>query len=170
MSVVVIGLGNTDRADDAVGTLVVRRLRGRLPPEVPLVEWRADPTGILNLDAWRDAMLAIIVDATSSGARPGTLHRIEVGRDTVPRELGSASTHALGLADTLALASAVDRLPPRVVIVGIEAGRFATGGPPDPAVRSAVEHAADLIIEEVRHGGPTTRARTAPGVHGPGRR
>ena len=56
-----------------------------------------------------------------------------------------ASTHLIGLADALELARALGRLPPRVVVYGIEGHRFGVGDPVSPAVAAAV----DRVVAEL---------------------
>ena len=43
----VVGIGNPDRGDDAVGRLVARALRGRVPADVRVVEQDGEATALL---------------------------------------------------------------------------------------------------------------------------
>jgi len=54
-------------------------------------------------------------------------------------------THAFGLGAVVELARALQRLPDRLVLVGVEAESFDHGAPLSPAVRSAVDAAADQV-------------------------
>jgi hydrogenase maturation protease len=166
MTSLVVGLGNPDRGDDAVGLLTVRRLEGRLPPGVDALEWPGDPTRLLDLEAWCAAECVVVVDATLSGATPGTVRRLDPAAVEPGSEVGFPSTHALGLAETLGLAALLDRLPQRVVIIGIEAGDLSFGGRPGPQVRAGVELAAALALEEVHCGGSQPSDRAASGLRG----
>ena len=105
----VIGVGNRWRTDDAVGLDVVGRLRGTLPDEVELMEREGEPTSLI--DAWEGADAVWVVDAVSSGAKAGTLHRLDAGERELPAELFRASTHHFGLAEAVELARAVGSLP-----------------------------------------------------------
>jgi hydrogenase maturation protease len=135
--VVVIGVGNAARGDDAAGLVVARRLGGR--------EHEGDPLALL--DAWEGAATAVVIDAVSSGAAPGTVHRFEVGDAALPARLrSSTSTHAVGLAEAIELARALDRLPPRLIVYGIEGERFTAGADLSPAVAAAVELVAAAVI------------------------
>jgi hydrogenase maturation protease len=135
--VLVIGVGSAARGDDAAGLLVARRLGGR--------EHEGDPLALL--DAWEDAATAVVIDAVSSGAAPGTVHRFEAGDAALPARLrSSTSTHAVGLAEAIELARALDRLPPRLIVYGIEGERFTTGADLSPAVAAAVEVVAAAVI------------------------
>ena len=147
MTLKVIGVGNRWRSDDAAGLEVVDRLRDTLPGDVELLEREGEPTSLI--DAWADADAAWVVDAVSSGAPAGTLHRLDAGEHELPAELFRTSTHHFGLAEAVELARAVGSLPPRLVVFGIEAGRLGLGQGLTPDVSEAAGHAAVAIREEV---------------------
>ena len=90
-----------------------------------------------------------LVDAVSSGAPPGTVHRIDAGGRALPADLFRASTHHLGLADAVELARALGRLPARVVFYGIEGESFDAGQGLTTDVAGAVECVAQTVQEEV---------------------
>ncbi len=89
-------LGSRYRGDDAVGPLVADRLRS---VGATLLDCDDEPTRLL--DAWAGLDLVVIVDAVSSGAAAGTVHRVEAGAGPLPRDLGLASTHAFSVPDAL---------------------------------------------------------------------
>ena len=137
----VVGIGHEDRGDDAAGPLTARLLARAwgdlLPPHVAVRAWRGDPLGLI--DAWSGIERLVLVDAVVSGAAPGTCRRYGVD---APFATGAGpSTHGVGLADALALARNLGRLPPAVEVWGIEAADFTAGARPSAAVASA---AADL--------------------------
>ncbi len=142
----VIGVGNPWRSDDAAGLVVARRLQGTLPGATVL-EREGEPAALI--DAWEGAESLWLVDAVSSDADPGTVHRLDVTGRALPAELFRASTHHLGLADAVELARTLGRLPARVVFFGIEGKRFDAGTGLSPAVEAAVERVAAAIREEV---------------------
>ena len=104
-----------------------------------------DPFDLLGL--WDDADLAIVIDAVSSEAAPGTIHIVELDpalRDPTRggRSSSTNSTHGIGLAGVYRLAQAVGRAPAKVVVVGIEGSDFGQGVGLSPAVQEGVAHAA----------------------------
>jgi hydrogenase maturation protease len=130
---VVIGVGNAARGDDAAGLIAARRLGG--------LEHECDPVALL--DMWRDADVAVVIDAVSSGAEPGTVHRFDATSAPLPARLrGSTSSHALGLAEAIELGRTLGRLPGRLIVYGIEGERFEAGTELTPAVAAAVEAVA----------------------------
>lgn len=152
MSALVVGLGRSDRGDDAVGLVVARRLaplsRSGSLGDTRVVETE-DPAGLLDL--WPGHELVVVVDAVRSGAPPGTLHRLDTGAPhpalapSAWRATGRGGTHALGLAAVLELARALHRLPARLVLVGVEAAGFDHGAELSQAVSSAVGPAVAVI-------------------------
>ncbi len=145
----VVGLGNRMRGDDGAG-LEVARVVGERAPQVRAVEHEREPSDLIEL--WADAGLAIVVDAVR-GEEAGAIHRVEVGSEELgPRSSAGASSHALGLGEVIELARALDRLPARLVLFGIEGGRFETGTDLSPAVRRAAAEAAELVLAEIGRG------------------
>lgn len=143
----VVCIGNPWRCDDAVGLEVARHLQGTLPPGVELLEREGEPTALI--DAWDGASTLWLVDAVSSGAAPGTLHRLDASERELPTELFRASTHHVGIAEAVELARALGRLPARTVVYGIEGGSFEVGDELTPAVAAVVAQVADAIRAEV---------------------
>jgi hydrogenase maturation protease len=143
----VVGVGNSWRRDDAAGLAVARRLAGTLPDQVEVLEREGEPTALI--EAWDDAEAVWLVDAVSSGAPAGTLHRVDASRNALPSELFRTSTHHVGLAEAVELARALDRLPPRLVVYGVEGERFDVGDGLTPEVAAAADRAADAVRKEV---------------------
>ena len=146
-AIAVIGVGNALRGDDGAGPAVLGRLRAECPAGVELCESDGEVTGLLDALSGRRA--AIVVDAVCSGAEAGTVH---CWRDDAPAlAVLRSSTHALGVADALALAEALQRRPHRVTVVAIEARHFAPGEPLSPPVAQAVDPAAAVVRRELAH-------------------
>ena len=134
----VIGIGNPDRGDDSAGVMVVRKVRGGR-----VMEW-ADCAVLMDL--WDSADDVIVVDAMRSGLPPGTVRRFDAGTERLPAG-AFTSTHAMGVADAVELARAMDRLPSRLTVFGIEAADVTLGAAPSEAVVAAVDRLADEINE-----------------------
>jgi hydrogenase maturation protease len=141
--VLVVGIGQRDRGDDAVGPAVVEKAAGQLPGEIT-VACQEDPTALLDL--LPGATLVVVADAIRSGQPPGTVQVLHAHDDALGAETGPASTHTLGLAEAIELARALDRLPDHLVIVGVEATQFRLGAPLSPPVAAAVDQAAQTIV------------------------
>ena len=145
MRTVVLGVGNAFRGDDAVGLAVAERVRA-LAPELEVVVCEQEP--IQLLDAWEGADLALLVDAVSSGAEPGTVHRLDATVEPVPATVFRGSTHAFGVAEVVELGRALGRLPDRLLVFGIEGAAFNAGDELTAAVAAAVEPLVAELLEE----------------------
>jgi hydrogenase maturation protease len=115
------------------------------------------------IEACEGAAEVWIVDAVSSGAPAGALHRFEAGERPLPSALFRVSTHRLGLAEALELARTLGRLPPRVVVHGIEGARFAPGLPLSAEVADAAERLTQTLVAEIeqREQRDATNVRTS---------
>ncbi len=156
----VIGVGNRYGGDDRAGLAAADRLGEAAGAPVALLDNIAGGTDLI--DVWADADTVILIDAARSGGAAGTIHRLEVRADDparqVVRVLGAGrtlggSTHGLGVAEAVALARTLGRLPRRLVIVGIEGARFDAGEALSPAVEQALDEAVRLGLEEIARGG-----------------
>ena len=84
MPLLVIGVGNDFRGDDAAGLLAARRLRACRG--VRAVEHTKD--GLSLMEHWRPADHVFVVDALSSGHAPGTIFRFEATEGPIPGDVG----------------------------------------------------------------------------------
>lgn len=139
---IVIGVGNRDRGDDAVGPLVVDRLGSTLP----CFESNGDPSALISLFD-RDSEV-IIVDAMVTGGAPGSISSAGLAEagGTASELSGHGSTHGFGVLEALELARALGALPPRVTLVGVEASSFEPGSGLSPELEPAIERTVDLIL------------------------
>jgi len=150
--ILVIGVGNEYRSDDAAGLVVARRLRQLPLGNVTVIEASGEGTDLM--ESWNGADTVIIVDAASSGAKPGTIHRIDVRAQRIPTGLLRYSTHAFSVGEAVELARAMDRLPPRMVVYGIEGERFDEGTVLSRAVQGSVDTVVDLVLGQLRTAAP----------------
>jgi len=145
--VVVIGLGNPFRRDDGLGHAAAAAVADRLPATTVVL---LDGEATRLVDAWAGKRLAVVIDAVSTGDPPGTLHRIEVGVDTLPDPPAGRSTHGAGLATAVALGRALGRNPELLVVYGVEPGDFSDGRGLGPSVRNALAQLVERIVTEVQ--------------------
>jgi len=145
MSLLVIGAGNDLRRDDGVGLAIARRLHAA---GLAVREARGDLSALSDL--WAGSERVIVVDAVRSGAPPGTVHRFDAVAAPLPAVFSQASSHAIGVAEAVELARALDRLPVSLVVYGIEGADFSAGEGLSPVVALAVENATQRISAEIR--------------------
>lgn len=150
----VVGLGNGHRGDDAAGLRVAELVRARAP-NLRVLAIEGDPSVLI--EAWAGVGLTIVIDAIE-GAHPGRVHRIEPEHERVIGRLPSAtSSHAIGLGEVIELARSIGRLPPRMVVFGIEGDSFDLGARISPPVAARLGELAESVLVEAE----TERPRTA---------
>ncbi len=141
----IITCGNAERADDAVGLLVAKRLQ-ELCINVKICSGETSDL----LEIWNMHENVIVVDCVVTGAAVGTVHVWDASQ---PVELqSSASTHGLGVGEAIELARAFGCLPPRLRIYGIEGNKFTIGGMVSVEVERAVDEVVTRIANEMRAG------------------
>jgi hydrogenase maturation protease len=101
------------------------------------------------LDLFQGADTVIVIDACASGAKPGTVQRLDAVATAMPRWLGSASSHAIGLAESVELARVLGQLPRRLIVYAVEAVSFTLGSPLSAPVAAALESLPGEIIHEL---------------------
>jgi hydrogenase maturation protease len=143
-----LGIGNPLRGDDAAGLLAARSLRERGAGGIEVRELEGEPVDLI--EAWEGADLVIVADAVASGGEAGQVRRIDAGAGPLPATLAGPSTHALGLSEAIELGRALERLPDRLVVYGIEGAQFEPGAERSAAVLAAAEWVADAALAELR--------------------
>ena len=145
--ILIIGIGNLSRRDDAVGLVVARALRARNLKHIEIIELGGE--GAALLEAWQGAERVVIVDAMQSGAAPGTILRFEAHRQQIPTQFFRYSTHNFGLAEAIELGRALGRLPKELIVYGIEGKDFSLGEGLSPEVASAISQVLEKILAEL---------------------
>ncbi len=146
-STLVCCIGNDLVADDGVACRVFERLQALELPGSPRVEQvGVGGLDLLELLTGAEGSL-VVVDAVQFGAPPGTVHCLDW--QDLPAARGMAvSAHAIGLRETVEVGKVVcpDKLPSRIVLVGIEGRRFdELGGAMTPETAAAVDTAARRV-------------------------
>ena len=154
-SAIVIGIGNQYRCDDAVGIIVARMLTEASPRGVRVREASGEGTELM--DAWQDTEFVILVDAVQSGSSPGTIYRLDAHQSTLPSRFFHYSTHAFSVAEAVELARALNRLPTRLVVYGIEGACFAAGEGLSRGVERAAKEVARRVLAELEYATPSRR-------------
>ena len=131
----IIGVGHAERQDDGVGPYVARALAER---GLPAVVHEGEGSGLLDL--WESQRACIVIDAMSGGEAPGRLRVFTDLDDPAFQRAGFVhSTHRLGLPEAIALGRALDRMPERLVVIGIAGAAFEFGGTLSTPVTAAAE-------------------------------
>ena len=139
----IIGCGNRQRSDDGAGIRVAERLR-----ELGIEADSRTGEGVDLFEAWQGAEDVILVDTIVTGAPAGTVQTGD-GTQLTFSSGTTASSHGFGAAEAINLARALNCLPRRLRVYGIEGQRFGPGCELSPEVQGAVEAVVQRIIADV---------------------
>lgn len=146
--VLVVGVGNEHRGDDGVGLELARRLAA--DPQMTAIDVRqerGDPLRLLA--AWPGYPAVIVIDAIASASPPGSLWRHDASAAPLPTTaVRDPSSHAVGVADAIELARALDRLPQRIIVFGVCGRDFQTGRTISAPVHAALPDVVAALVAE----------------------
>ncbi len=146
-SILIIGVGNLYRHDDAVGLLIARRLKNLNDERLAIMEQNGD--GLSLMETWKGWNYAILVDAVSSGQAPGTIHYINANEKPIPSKFFSCSTHNMGVAEAVELSRSFEQLPQYLGIFGLEGKDFSHGEGLSEEMEKGMEQAMKRICEKI---------------------
>jgi hydrogenase maturation protease len=144
--ILLIGVGNPMRGDDAAGLQAAKLIRERNHPSIRVIE--RDGEGASLMETWTGAQTVIVVDAACSDSPPGTIYRFDATQQPLPGKLFQRSTHAFGLHEAVELSRALNRLPYRLIIYGIRVKSLEIGAPLSDEVEKSVQEVVERILEE----------------------
>jgi hydrogenase maturation protease len=144
--VVVIGLGNSYRRDDAVGVVAAVALNELALPGVRVVTDIVEPVSLL--EAWSGAALAVVIDAAvMTPSTPGRVRRCVLS-DVVAGPEG-LSSHGVDITRTHALGQALGRGPDALVVFTIEVADTGHGIGLTAQVAGAVPKVVCMAVDEI---------------------
>lgn len=136
----IVGIGNRFRTDDGVGPWVAEKMgQAGHPAQVHA----GDGTGLLDLFATCGDI--VLIDATRSGAAPGTLVSLDATQAPLKADMFHYSTHRFGLAEAVETARALGDLPEHLMVFGIEGGDFGAG----VGLTAPVAQAAQALVTKL---------------------
>jgi hydrogenase maturation protease len=159
----VLGLGNPLRGDDGIGPRVVELLKqGGLPDGAEAVDVGVAGFNLLYLlaksrevggaesgvPAGDAPQRVIIVDAADVGLEVGQFARFTPDQVELMGALETPASHQAGLAEVLALARALERPLPEIVVFGVQPGSLEWGAGLTPEVEAAVPLLAAAVLRE----------------------
>jgi hydrogenase maturation protease len=145
-AVLVVGCGNLLRGDDGVGPILVRHLWERGMPEgLRLVDG-----GTAGMDVafqMRGAERVVIIEASATGATPGTVYRVPGAELAELPPLQGLHTHSFRWDHAIAFArwALADACPSDITVFLIEAANVAMGADLSPEVTAAMETVIDIV-------------------------
>jgi hydrogenase 3 maturation protease len=136
--VLILGVGNRLRGDDAVGPLLVERLQGKV--DIPLIDAGDVPENYLGPIEASGADLVLVIDATEMNSDAGAAAIFDI--DQIQGKSVSTHTGNIGLLFKAILPEA----RPQVILLGIQPGNITLGqGLSDP-VRATLTSLEEILV------------------------
>jgi hydrogenase maturation protease len=147
----VIGIGNPSRGDDALGPACLERLAATLPPGVELLtDFQLQIEHALDLDG---RALVVFVDASVAAPAPCTLAPV------IETSAEPAFSHALSPAQLLGVYRRVQRrAPPRAMVLAIRGDSFELGDGLSACARDNLEQALAALTTLLAEAAPAQAA------------
>jgi hydrogenase maturation protease len=151
-NILVIGIGNAYRSDDAAGLIGARRVKEQVSEHCSVIEHTGEGTALIEL--WKDADQVIVIDAVRTGAAPGTVSRFDATLSPLPASMFRDSTHAFSLVEAVELGRALNQLPRQLIVYGVEGQKFQAGTNLCPAVQFGIEGVVERVLQELSQNVP----------------
>lgn len=144
--VVVIGIGNRFRGDDAIGLMAADRLASSLS-HLEIRQSNGEALALMEL--WEDADHVILIDAAENRGSPGQVSRLDASKSPIQSVEFHTSTHAFSVAEAIEMARSLDRLPAVVTVFAIEGKQFNHGEDLSDEGRKGMDEVIGKIEKEL---------------------
>lgn len=151
----IIGCGNLNRQDDAVGVLIAQRLQDHLRQH-PLPNVQVFDCGTGGMEVMfqaRGSTSLILIDASNIGSEPGAIYKVP-GEELERLPEASYTLHDFRWEHAIAAGRKIfrDQFPTDVMVYLIEAEKLGFGLEISPVVRQAADRVFEQIIAELGAG------------------
>ena len=136
--ILLLGVGNRLRGDDAVGSLMVDCLEGKV--DIPLIDAGDVPENYLGPIEEASAEVVLVVDATDMGGEVGDVAIFDIEQV----QSMSVSTHTANLGLLFQVMPPERR--PQVILLGIQPGTMELGQGLSESVQETLESLAEILI------------------------
>ena len=140
--VYVLGLGNTDRADDGAGILVAQALK-KLFPSFAFSEHDGVEGTVLDISEKDEDLTVFFIDAANLGEKPGTIRLVKKA-DIRDKEI---TTHRVAV---VLMASILERTGKRSAVIGIQPERIEFQGRVTPSVKKSIGTVVSALTKVMR--------------------
>jgi hydrogenase 3 maturation protease len=136
---VILGIGNPLRGDDSLGLEIVKRLRGKLPKNVTVIEGGLTPENFIGKIKKIKPSHVLLVDAAHFGGEPGEIRLIRLKQTSGV----TISTHSISLSVLAELIRGETNA--KIMLLGIEPGNLNLGVEISPEIEEAIEWSVNVI-------------------------
>lgn len=144
----ILGIGSPF-GDDQIGWRIVELLKKRKQIQHYISDYLSlechDRPGIRLLELMENANIVYLIDAVIAGNKIGTIYRYE--NEEIEELKSILSTHGIGIAQTLQLGKALDQLPSRLILYGIEINSVDI----NYNISLMIEPAIHELVERIEH-------------------
>ncbi len=144
--IIIVGIGNPYRGDDAAGWAVIDKLAAKIGSAIKLVKQQGDVAELI--DFFVHFKSVYLVDAGSWDAPIGSWQRIDVLKDPIPEETVQTSTHGFGAAQAISLARNLDQLPKKLIVYAINGGAYHISNELSGPVAKCIDSVAEAVLNE----------------------
>jgi len=147
--VLVIGVGNRMRADDAVGPLAIDKLKesSNLPSDWMLIDSGEVPENALGLVEKEKPDRVLLIDACDWESQPGEVHFF-TSEEILKLPIRTISTHGVPLSFWVKM-TLIDHPDLKIELLGIQAGDLTFNQPLTPPVAAALERIEEILKEHL---------------------
>lgn len=144
--IIIVGIGNPYRGDDAAGWIVIDRLKEALGLAVHFVKLRGDIAELI--DIFTKYKTVYIVDAISSKLPVGSWQRIDLHKQPIKDDNPQTSTHGFSISQAISLAQNLDSMPNQLILYGISGVNYNVVESLTPSVAKGIEGVVQAILKE----------------------
>lgn len=144
--IIIVGMGNPYRSDDAVGGVVVDGLREKVGPHIKLEKQRGDIAELIDIFSHHKSVY--VVDACSGHGQVGTWRRIDVHKQSIIEDNPQTSTHGFSVSQAISLAKNLGQLPHKLILYVVHSDRYSIGKGLSPPVITSVDAVIKSILNE----------------------
>ena len=140
-------MGNLLYKDEGVGIHLIRELeKMKLPPNLELIDGGVGSLDILL--SLENADKLIVVDALKGGRTPATVYKIDYQELEPEINFNNLSLHQLSLLESLSLMKKLGKLPPKVLIIGVEPKEISPGLNLTAQLKEKLPCILEIILKE----------------------
>ncbi|MCX7831913.1 MAG: hydrogenase maturation protease [Actinobacteria bacterium] len=146
---IILGVGNLLLSDEGAGIHTVEILKQKVRHKsIEIIDGATLGLDLFGL--FDDAQKIWIVDCVKGGGEPGSVYKF--GLESVKKKIPDLklSMHDFNIIDVIELAKALGKDIPEITFYGIEPKTLEWGDKPSAEVRSGIEKAVQMIIDDLK--------------------
>lgn len=141
---VILGIGNPLKGDDSLGLKILRKLRGKVPRSVKVIEGGMAPENFIGKIGKLRPSHVLFIDAAFFGGKPGEAKIISI--ENIPTV--TISTHVMPLYIVAGLIR--EETGAKIVLLGIQPKNLNLGEEISQEIKESIEGIAETIIEAIK--------------------